>query len=297
MIDIGANLLDDMFTGTYNGKSYHPNDTQSMLQRAQENGVDFIFITAGSLQEAKDCLELAENHRHLFSTVGVHPTRCNVFEEEGDPEEYLSQLKELILEDSGKGNIVAVGEVGLDYARTQFCSVETQKIYFERQFELAETGLPLFLHLRDADDDFIEIISRNRDRFTNGVVHSFDGSIETANRLIELDLYIGINGCSLKTEENLEVVKQIPLERLMIETDAPWCQIRPSHAASKHIQTKFQSKDKKKFVEGTMVKGRNEPACLVQVLEVISALKEVPLEEAKSIIYQNTTKVFNTTKH
>jgi TatD DNase family protein len=116
-----------------------------------------------------------------------------------------------------------IGEFGLDYERTQFCPVDVQKKFFEFQFTLAEESkLPLFLHLRGPATEFLDILKRNREKFSEGVVHSFDGSLDALKEIVSMGLYIGINGCSLKSQENLEVVKQIPRDKLMIETDAPW---------------------------------------------------------------------------
>lgn len=160
--------------------------------------------------------------------MGCHPTRCNEFEP--DSEKYFSQLCTAIEENRNK--IVAIGECGLDYDRLQFCTVDVQKKYFERQLDLVvKYKLPLFLHCRNSSNDFYEIIQQNQAKVTNGgVVHSFDGTLEEAQKYIELGFYIGINGCSLKTEEQLKVVAAIPNERILVETDCPWCAIRPSHA-------------------------------------------------------------------
>ena len=112
-----------------------------------------------------------------------------------------------------------------------------------------------------------------------------------------MDLYIGINGCSMKTEENCEVVRQLPLDRLMIETDCPYCDIRNSHAGAKHVKTVFPRKDKGKYqpdsTEFQIVKDRNEPCTIVQVVEVIAALKQVSVETITQVSWENTLKMFN----
>lgn len=160
--------------------------------------------------------------------MGCHPTRCKEFA--ADPETYYSQLCETI--EANRNKIVAIGECGLDYDRLKFCPADVQRAYFERQLELVEKyRLPMFLHCRNSFDDFFEILKRNSSKITNGgVVHSFDGTLEQALEFIDFGFHIGINGCSLKTEEQLKVVAQIPDDKILVETDCPWCAVRPTHA-------------------------------------------------------------------
>ena len=300
-IDIGANLLDSMYEGRYHGNDYpaHENDLDAVLQRAWDAGVSKIIITAGNLSESKAALQLAMRDERLFSTVGVHPTRCGEFASHPDgPQAYMQSLLH-VLEQGVKANkVVAVGECGLDYDRLNFCDAATQKTWFEAQFALVRASrLPMFLHLRGSNGtyssssgdtgsgndtqttacrDFLEILNRHLGEFPAGVVHSFDGTAAEATEILSItSLDIGINGCSLKTEENLGVVATIPPTRLHLETDAPWCDIRASHAGFKYIKTKFAAKDKKKHDVGLLVKGRNEPCSVRQVLEIVAAVQVV----------------------
>lgn len=293
MIDIGANLTDPMFRGIYNSSRKHQDDFTHMLNRAKENGVEKMIITGGTLDESREALNIAREDQNFFTTVGCHPTRCDEFVNFKDgPDAYFKELLNLISENPSK--VVAIGELGLDYDRLHFCSKETQKVYFERQLALAgETKLPLFLHNRNSTDDLIEILEDNKHKFfsTGGVVHSFTGSEQDLDRILKLDLYIGINGCSLKTDRNLEVAKLVPRDRLMIETDCPWCEIRKTHASFKYVKTQFeQTKDASNIK--LPVKNRNEPMNLVQVLEVLSAIREESIDDLAQQIYQNTNNLF-----
>jgi len=295
LIDIGANMTDTMYQGEYNGSSKHPPDLHSVLSRARSAGLVKMMVTGGNLEESKKAIELAKEHEDLYATVGCHPTRCNEFDGEDGAEAYFEKLLELIKEN--KSSVVAVGEFGLDYDRVKFCDKEVQMKYFVKQLDLCSaTGLPLFLHCRNAAEDLVKVLAANKERLAaGGVVHSFDGTEEERDAILELGFYIGINGCSLKTEENLKVMAGIPADRLMIETDCPWCDVRPSHAGYKFINTnkeKVPAVDKKKWKEGSMVKGRNEPHNIQQVLEIIAAVRqEDPIVLAKQI-YDNTNKVF-----
>ncbi|XP_062518063.1 deoxyribonuclease TATDN1-like isoform X2 [Corticium candelabrum] len=217
-IDIGANLTDPVFRGLYRGKQAHSDDFQNVLKRAYDYGVEKIFVTGGSLPDSRRAVELTRLHESLYCTVGCHPTRCQEFEKHPSGEgDYFDSLLSLAKENTSK--VVAIGECGLDYDRLQFCPKEIQLKYFEQQFSLVEaTGLPMFFHCRNAHHDFMDIIRRNWPKMKGGVVHSFDGSIDEAKAFVDMGLYIGINGCSLKTEENLAAAASIPSGRLMMET-------------------------------------------------------------------------------
>lgn len=254
-----------MFRGVYGGTTKHPDDFDQILSRSWDIGMEKIILTVGTLSEINEAVELTKKAAgKLFTTLGIHPTRCGEFEAEGSPQSYFQSMCDKL--EKYKDHIVALGELGLDYDRLHFCGKDVQKKYFEKQLNLCSSyDLPLFLHSRNAHEDFIEILQRNMDKIKRfGVVHSFTGTWEEAESLVNLGFSIGINGCSLKTEENLEVAKRIPIDKLMIETDAPWCGIRPSHAGSKLVQTKFPTvKKKEKWTKDSLIDGRNEPCQIV----------------------------------
>lgn len=291
IIEIGANLTDPMFQGVYNGSAKHQADLNNVLERGWSAGLQKVIITCGTIFDCEQAFQIANTHEKLYATVGCHPTRCGEFE--ADPDGYMTSLCNQI--DQHRDKVVAIGECGLDYDRLNFCEKDTQKKYFEQQLKLAEKyQLPLFLHCRNAHDDFFDILMNNLDRIPKrGVVHTFDGSLENAQKLIELGFYIGINGCSLKTEDNLKVAADIPDDRIMVETDSPWCEIRPSHAGSKFIKTKFPAvKKKEKWDKDMLIAGRCEPVMITQVLEVLAGIKNKPMEQLAEQYYNNTMKVF-----
>ena len=184
------------------------------------------MITGSDLKESKQAIQLAERFPgRCYATVGVHPCSAKTFDKHpGGPSQLLKELEDLAFEGKRKGLVTAFGEIGLDYDRLMLTGKQQQLKYFEAQLDLAvKLQLPLFLHSRAAHDDFERLLKPRLPQLPKrGLVHSFTGTLEELKILLALDLDIGINGCSMKTEENLEVVNAVPLERLQIETDGPW---------------------------------------------------------------------------
>lgn len=233
-----------------------------------------------------------------FATVGVHPCSTQDFDKhKGGPEQLLKELKDLATQAKSDGHAVAFGEFGLDWDRLFLSPKETQLKYFEAQLAIAvELQLPLFLHSRSCSDDFERLLKPRLEQLPKrGLVHSFTGTIEEMQSLVNMGFDIGINGCSMKTEENLAVVKEVPLERLQIETDGPWCEIRPSHASSQYLKdgpVVPKAVKKEKFQKGLMVKGRNEPAAICQVAHVIAKVKGLPVEHVCEAAWRNSIQMF-----
>ncbi|KAM3376362.1 hypothetical protein P3S68_015077 [Capsicum galapagoense] len=206
-------------------------------------------VTGGSLEESKEALAIAETDDFSVLWVCTQHDAMWEFEDSGDPEKHLQDLLTLAKEGKEKGKVVAIGECGLDYDRLHFCPSDIQKKYFEKQFELAyTTKLPMFLHMRAAAQDSCDILNEKRigklfvhvgdstrwlgfsfrkirfyiwrfhipvvlNRFAAGCAYSFTGSSEDCDKLLSFsNVFVGVNGCSLKTVENLEVVKGIPVE-------------------------------------------------------------------------------------
>ncbi|KAH9499849.1 TatD DNase [Bulinus truncatus] len=285
-------LTDAVYRGFYNGKKCHDDDLEIVLNRAYEHGVKKVIITGGSLKDSQTALNITKLKDNLYCTVGCHPTRSLEFEKDGsDPDNYLQEL--ITLANENKDKVVAVGEMGLDFDRLHFAPKDAQIKYFTKQMDLVSaTNLPVFFHCRAAHQEFISVVSKFRDSIPGGVVHSFTGTKEEAAAILNLGLYIGINGCSLKTQENIDVMCSIPSNRLMIETDCPYCEIRPTHAGFKYIKTQFSSKKKEKYDPKLSVKSRNEPCTIKQVLEVMSGARQEAAVELADIIYRNTVELF-----
>ncbi|KAJ7706355.1 hypothetical protein B0H17DRAFT_1036873 [Mycena rosella] len=310
-IDVGVNLTDPVFRGSYYGKQKHEDDLNALLERARNAGVSGMIITGTSLGESQEASTLAKE-LDFFCTVGCHPTRVGEFDKfMGGADAYLAALDKLVASNlQGKGRTVAIGECGLDYDRTHFALPEVQQKYFRSQLILAKKyHLPLFLHSRAAHTDFVKILreegfGENGGKAVGGkggVVHSFTGSSEEVSELMDMGFYISVNGCSLKTEENLKSVKAIHLDKMLLETDAPWCSMTGGHHSQQYLTTLplslrelyFPPSTKpEKFTPGKTVKGRNEPCAIGGVAWVVHQLHDISMEEVTEKAFGNTLELF-----
>ncbi len=207
LTDIGANLTHASFDA----------DREAVIRRAQAAGVQQFVVTGNDLEHSRKALELCRQWPGiLFATAGTHPHQAKDFDAAAP-----GALRTLLAEPE----IVAVGECGLDYFRN-FSPQNQQRQVFETQLELAvTTGKPVFLHQRDAHADFAAILRRWRPRLSAAVVHCFTDGEQELRDYLELDCYIGITGwiCDERRGAHLrKLVKLIPANRLMLETDAPY---------------------------------------------------------------------------
>jgi TatD DNase family protein len=241
LIDIGLNLAHDSFDA----------DRDAVLRRALAAGVVQMVVTGSSLDATRKAVDLARAHPGvLFATAGVHPHHASDLTDAAFAE--LSAL-------ASAPEVLAVGECGLDYFR-DFSPRDLQRRAFARQLELAQrSGKPVFLHQRDAHDDFIAILREHG--VTNGVAHCFTAGERERDAYLELGLHIGITGWINDERRGLhlrEVVKGIPAERLLLETDAPYLLPRDIKPAPKSR--------------------RNEPAYLPYVARAVAAARGEAVE-------------------
>jgi TatD DNase family protein len=258
LIDIGLNLGHDSFD----------HDRDVVLAAAKQAGVVQMILTGTSVDASHEAAALAAEHPGvLYSTVGVHPHEAAHYNIDTSAQLHrMSQLPQ----------VVAIGETGLDFYRN-FSTPEQQEQAFAEQLELATmTGLPVFMHEREAHVRFKAILMQHRAKLKRAVLHCFTGTKEELFACLDMDLYIGITGwvCDERRGQHLqELLKHIPLDRLMLETDAPYLQPRT-------IKPKPATR-------------RNEPANLTWVLAKVSECLQKPAAEIAAITTANARVFFD----
>jgi len=227
-------------------------DRPSVIQRAKEGGVDYIVNIGSSIQSSEASVKLAQDHEFIFASVGVHP-----HDADGTDEATVERIKELAKEKK----VVAIGEIGLDYYRN-FSKAENQKALFASLLELGiELGLPFVLHCRKAESDLMEILRHFSPK--KAVVHCFSGGEDFLKECLDMGFFISFT-CNItykKAQDLKGIVKITPLERIMLETDAPY--LSPEGLRGR----------------------RNEPLNAKFVADEIARIKERNIEE----VYRATT--------
>ncbi|KAF2864125.1 Mg-dependent DNase [Piedraia hortae CBS 480.64] len=299
-VDIGINLSDNVFRGVYHGKQRHADDLDHVVSRARGIGVQKMLVTGSDVAESARAVDVARAYPGLcYATVGIHPCSARALADHPHGTDALiADLRKLAQQARDDGTAKAFGEIGLDYDRLPLCDAGTQRDAFARQLDLAvDLGMPLFLHSRAAADDFERILRPRLTRLPQGgVVHSFTGTSDEMHRILDMGLDLGVNGCSLKTDENVAVVREIPIDRLHIETDGPWCEMRPSHASAAFLQDAPRnppSVKKESWRADRMVKGRNEPCTISRVAWAVAKIKAVDVDELCERVWSNSTRMFD----
>lgn len=251
LIDTHTHLYDEKFCG----------DRDEMILRAIESGVTKLYLPNCDSHTISPMLELEKKYpSQCFAMMGVHP--CYI------QKNYLDELK--IAEDwLSRRSFAAVGEIGLDYY-WDITFKEEQKIAFRTQIEWSlHYGLPIVIHMRESTKDTLDIVKEYVSKGVRGVFHCFTGSYETAKQIIDMGFYLGIGGVLTYKNSGLqEVVKNLDLSYLVLETDAPYLTPAP-----------FRGK-------------RNESAYINYVAERLSELKNCSLEEIKNITNKNAENLF-----
>ncbi len=258
MIDSHCHLNFDSFA----------DDRSLVLERALDAGVEAIINPAVDLESCEEALDLARRWPQMFAAVGVHPNSCSDF-----GPETLRSLRVL----SRQAGVVAIGEIGLDYFR-DYCPPAQQQQALRLQLQLAaECALPVIIHNRDASADLLPLLEEHASALTPaqrahvGVLHSFSGSMNIAKQALKLGFYIGFTGpLTFRKADALRLIAgAIPLDRLLVETDAPFLSPAP-----------FRGK-------------RNEPSRLPHIVDRLAALHGIPVAEMARITSDNARQLFS----
>jgi len=236
-------------------------DREAVLKKVRNAGVGCIINAASSMDSSRVSLELAKSHENIFTSVGVHPH---------DVQEMKESDLEILLAMSAYEKVVAIGEIGLDYYYDT-APREIQKLWFREQIKLAvELELPLIIHSREAAQDTFDLLKEGGGHKVGGVIHCFSGSVEMAQRYVDLGYYLGIGGVVTfkNAKTTLEVVKAMPLERLLIETDAPYLSPVPYRGQ------------------------RNDSSYLPHVIGKIAEIKGITRDEVEKVTWENGRRLF-----
>jgi TatD DNase family protein len=292
------------FAGIYRNKQYHEPDFSAVLDRALAAKVKKVMLTGMSPSDAQFNADIARARPDQCSiTVGVHPYHASEpYANGSDGDGYFASMAQTIadLQSENPKLVSAFGELGLDYDHLEWASKDVQIQCFKGQLDLfveEKYDLPLFLHCRAAFEDFVAVLEPYLPQLPRrGLVHSFVGSSGQMTKLTDMGFDVSVNGFSFKDRESLEMVAAVPLERLQLETDAPWGTIQPSSEVAKRYLVNAPplpaSKKRDKFQMGMMVKERNESCAISQIAFIVAGVRGLSVDEVAQAAWHNSTKMF-----
>lgn len=236
-----------------------------IIETAEKEGVQKMLNIACDTNDWPELLELIKQHINVYGAIGIHPEYAL-----RDENNFLEKLPSLFKENP---KLLAIGEIGLDYS-DESIPHQKQKDLFYKQIKIAhKLHKPIIIHTRDADEDTLNVLEKayqQNELENGGIIHCFSGSLELAQKTIKMGFYISISGIvTFKSAHNLrDIVKEIPLNRILIETDCPWLAPEP-----------FRGR-------------KNQPAYVVKTLEKVAELKGISIKELDKITTKNFEQLF-----
>lgn len=233
-------------------------DRQEIISKLKEDGISYLLNIGTCVESSRESISLAESEDFIYATVGIHPLYANESEQSD-----LSVIEKLAVHNK----VVAIGEIGLDYHYDNHYK-DKQKFWFEEQINLANRlSLPVSIHCREANGDCMEIVQRLR---PSGVFHCFSGSVEMAKQIINLGMFISFSGVLTykNARQLLRVAEEIPLERILIETDSPYLAPEP-----------FRGQ-------------RNSPLFVKEVAKKLAEIKGIHLNTVMEVCVRNLRALF-----
>jgi TatD DNase family protein len=252
LFDSHAHYDDEKFTA----------DKYEVIEKAYHSGVTYILNASSSISSSAESISISERFHFVYASVGIHPHNVN--------EIYNNNPIDTLADLAANNKVVAIGEIGLDYYY-DFAPRELQQSWFERQIDLAlNMGLPIIVHNRDAHEDVLKIVKNGNAKRVGGVFHCYSGSVEMAKELLKQNFYISIGGpVTFKNARKVvEVVRFVPNDRLLIETDCPYLTPEP-----------YRGK-------------RNDSSYIRLVAEKIAEIKNISFEEVAGFTTENAKRLF-----
>ncbi len=238
-------------------------DRDELVERAKEAGINKIIIPGVDPKDFDRLIDTADKYENIYCGIGIHPHNAA---------EVDSDLLRKVAEYSTKSKVVAIGEIGLDYYY-DFCPKDKQQEVFREQLRIAKVkDLPVIVHNREADEDVLRILEEEKDERLRGVLHCFSSDTKTMRRAVELGFHVSFTGnITFKKSTLADVVREVPLERVMIETDSPFMTPVPNRGK------------------------RNEPAYVKLVAEKIAEIKSLSIDEVIKMTTLTAEKLFKFT--